>query len=174
MSSPYHGLRQSQWQAKTREVAVAHPLDMTEVVEVVLLCWRSILRTKIGGKAQIGVHVFPRPQITGTFLHELIPLEFGERYPGTWRREETSDENDIGLCAGSDQVGGDQDFVQCRQDIRQQELRAASQFAKEGQIRLLPDRELREIRQVQPRSTSDEGPFRLARRRRLDCSERPD
>ena len=95
MSSPYHGLRQSQWQAKTREVAVAHPLDMTEVVEVVLLCWRSILRTKIGGKAQIGVHVFPRPQIMGTFLHELIPLEFGERYPGTWRREETSDENDM-------------------------------------------------------------------------------
>lgn len=31
----------------------------------------------------------------GEFLHELIPLELGYRYPASWRREETSDEKDL-------------------------------------------------------------------------------
>jgi hypothetical protein len=29
------------------------------------------------------------------FLHELIPLEFAQRYPGVWKREETVDEKDL-------------------------------------------------------------------------------
>ena len=95
MSSPYRRLRQSQWQTKTQELVAAHPLDTSEIVDVVLQCWGAIFRTKIGGKAQIGVHVFPRPQVMGAFLHELIPLEFGDRYPGIWRREEASDEHDM-------------------------------------------------------------------------------
>jgi hypothetical protein len=41
------------------------------------------------------VDLFPRPQIMAYFLHELIPLEFSDRYPGIWRREETSDEKDL-------------------------------------------------------------------------------
>lgn len=47
------------------------------------------------GKTLIGVHVFPRPQIMGMFLHELIPLEFAERYPDIWRREQSVDEMDL-------------------------------------------------------------------------------
>jgi hypothetical protein len=31
----------------------------------------------------------------GTFLHELIPLEFSDRYPGVWRREDLVDEKDL-------------------------------------------------------------------------------
>lgn len=95
MSSPYRHLRQNQWQTRTQELISAHPLETTEIVEVVLQCWSSIFRTKIGGKAQIGVHIFPRPQVMGTFLHELIPLEFSTRYPGAWRREEASNEHDM-------------------------------------------------------------------------------
>ena len=66
-----------------------------EIVEVVLSCWNAIFQTRIGGKAQIGVHIFPRPQIMGMFLHELIPMEFAERYPGVWRREQSVDEKDL-------------------------------------------------------------------------------
>jgi hypothetical protein len=73
----------------------AHPLHCDEIVEVTLDCWSSIFRTKIGGRAQIGVHIFPRPQIMGFFLHELIPLEFSSRYPELWRREQSSDEKDL-------------------------------------------------------------------------------
>ena len=87
MSDPYEGLREDQWRTKTEELLSAHPLDIDEVVDVVLGCWGSIFRTRIGGKALIGVHIFPRPQVMGSFLHELIPLEFSARYPGIWRRE---------------------------------------------------------------------------------------
>ena len=95
MSSPYDGLEQSQWKAKTEELLASHPLGAGEVVEVALSCWSSIFDTRIGGKAQIGVHIFPRPQIMGMFLHELIPLEFSDRYPGIWRREQSVDEKDL-------------------------------------------------------------------------------
>ena len=95
MKSPYDGLREEQWRAKTEELLTAHPLDREEIIDITLSCWSAIFETKIGGKAQIGVHIFPRPQIMGTFLHELIPLEFSDRYPGTWRREEEAREKDL-------------------------------------------------------------------------------
>lgn len=95
MSGPFVGLPQSEWQARTEELLASHPLEVEEVVEVVLACWDSIFQTRIGGRALIGVHVFPRPQIMGMFLHELIPLEFADRYPGVWRREQSVDEKDL-------------------------------------------------------------------------------
>lgn len=95
MKSPYHGLAIERWHEKTTELLDAHPLNCNEIVEVTLDCWSSIFRTKIGGRATIGVHIFPRPQIMGTFLHELIPLEFSSRYPKQWRREQSADEKDL-------------------------------------------------------------------------------
>lgn len=38
---------------------------------------------------------FPKPQILGFFLHELIPLKLKERYPKTWRGDETAPEKDV-------------------------------------------------------------------------------
>lgn len=95
MKSPYYGLAVDRWHEKTIDLLGAHPLHCDEIVEVTLDCWSSIFRTKIGGRAQIGVHIFPRPQIMGFFLHELIPLEFSSRYPELWRREQSSDEKDL-------------------------------------------------------------------------------
>ena len=95
MNSPYHDLAVERWHEKTIELLEAHPLNGDEIVDVTLGCWSSIFRTRIGGQAQIGVHIFPRPQIMGTFLHELIPLEFSLRYPKLWRREQSGDEKDL-------------------------------------------------------------------------------
>ena len=93
--SPYDGVPVDRWRAKTQELVTAHPLDPREIVDVVLGSWDAILTTRIGDRAQIGVHIRPRPQVMGTFLHEIIPLEYGDRYPGVWRREETPDEKDL-------------------------------------------------------------------------------
>ena len=95
MTGPYDGLRQDQWRTRTQELLSRHPLHTDEIVEVVLSSWDSIFQTEIGGKALIGVHIFPRPQIMGTFLHELIPLEFAHRYPSDWRREQSVEEKDL-------------------------------------------------------------------------------
>src|SRR5690606_6973370 len=84
------------WQAKTLELIDMHPLDSGELYQIVLLVWMDIFRSGIGSKPfQIGVDLFPAPQIMGFFLHELIPLELEQRYPTLWRRGQTSEEKDL-------------------------------------------------------------------------------
>lgn len=96
MVSPYHGLPVNEWEKRTLELITAHPLDPNEIYEVVLSVWDDIFTSGIGNKPfKIGQDMFPRPQIMAYFLHELIPLEFSRRYPGIWRREETSNEKDL-------------------------------------------------------------------------------
>jgi hypothetical protein len=43
----------------------------------------------------IGKEIFPKPQIMGFFLHELIPLELAARYPKKWRGERSAGDKDI-------------------------------------------------------------------------------
>lgn len=93
---PYTGLPQDKWGATTRRLIDAHPLKAKEIVEVVLLCWDSIFESRITPQGfQIGTHIFPKPQIMGFFLHELVPLEFATRYPKHWRGEATASDKDL-------------------------------------------------------------------------------
>ena len=96
MDSPYSGLLVEQWENRTIELVSNHPLNTNEMYEVVLHVWNDILDSGFGSKPyRIGQDLFPRPQIMAYFLHELIPLEFANRYPGIWRREEMSEEKDL-------------------------------------------------------------------------------
>lgn len=95
-NSPYDGLSIEDWEPKTLELIEEHPLDANEIYSIVLHVWDDILKSGIGSKPfKIGQDLFPRPQIMGYFLHELIPLELEYRYPELWRREQTSTEKDI-------------------------------------------------------------------------------
>ena len=95
-SSPYDNLLQDQWHQKTLELIDAHPLDKKEIVEVILVCWKSIFESQIGSHHfAIGTHIFPKPQIMGFFLHELIPLELASRYPNFWRIDKTGNDKDL-------------------------------------------------------------------------------
>lgn len=63
---------------------------------MVLQSWNGIFESKLGLKGfQIGKHIFPKPQIMGFLLHELIPLEFSARYPKLWRGEQSSSDKDL-------------------------------------------------------------------------------
>jgi hypothetical protein len=96
MNSPYNGIPISKWAQRTIELIEEHPLDPNEIYEVVLNVWDDIFNSRIGSKPfKIGTDLFPRPQIMGFFLHELIPSEFEFRYPGVWRREESTNEKDL-------------------------------------------------------------------------------
>lgn len=96
MTSPYQDLPVADWEAKTRDLINAHPIDSTELYQIVIQAWDDIFESGIGSKPfKIGVDLFPRPQVMGFFLHELIPLELEYRYPKLWRRDETSDEKDV-------------------------------------------------------------------------------
>ncbi len=96
MQSPYHGLSEKKWNSKTVELIAQHPLKTQDIVAVVLDSWRAIFDSKIGTHGfRIGVDIFPKPQIMGFFLHELIPLEFAARSPGQWRGDEAAGEKDL-------------------------------------------------------------------------------
>ena len=96
MRSPYQDIPPKNWFAITQELVSSHPLQMEEIVDVVMVTWDSIFASKMGTKAfLIGKDVFPKPQIMGFLLHELIPLELTARYPDLWRRDQKLNEKDI-------------------------------------------------------------------------------
>jgi hypothetical protein len=94
--SPYLKIPEDAWLKQTKRLIDSHPLSSKEIVDVVLQAWADIFDSKLGPKGfQIGKDIFPKPQILGFFLHELIPLEFAARYPGKWRGERTSADKDL-------------------------------------------------------------------------------
>lgn len=97
MADPhYAGLLEGKWLKKTEELIGAHPIKTEEIKAVVLQAWADIFESRLGPKGfQIGKDIFPKPQIMGFFLHELIPLEFAARYPHVWRGEKTKFDKDM-------------------------------------------------------------------------------
>jgi len=96
MKSPYQGVARNKWLGTTRRLIRSHPLASPEIVDVVLMSWDSIFESRMGSKGfTIGKDIFPKPQIMGFFLHELIPLELAARYPDSWRPEKSSLDKDI-------------------------------------------------------------------------------
>lgn len=93
--SPYQDLSVDKWQECTKQLIERHPLAAEEIVEVVLSSWGAIFESRLAGKFIIGQHIFPKPQIMGFLLHELIPLELSSRYPQSWRPEREKDDKDI-------------------------------------------------------------------------------
>jgi hypothetical protein len=96
MSSPYDGLPEDRWLAKTNEVVAKLPITREELVAVVLDCWNDIFESSFGKAGyKIGVQIFPKPQIIGFLLHELIPLELAACKKGQWRVDKSKDEKDL-------------------------------------------------------------------------------
>lgn len=96
MKSPYQGIATTKWPSITQKLVEQHPLSRDEIIEVVLNSWDSLFKSRLGIKGfKIGVDIFPKPQIMGFFLHELIPLELTARYPDVWRTEASSFDKDI-------------------------------------------------------------------------------
>ena len=96
MPSPYAAIPVAKWSATTDELIARYPLGMDELIDIVRLSWDGVFATSIGLKSfKIGQHIFPKPQIIAFFLHELIPLELQDRYPGVWRGEESAVDKDV-------------------------------------------------------------------------------
>ena len=95
MASPYERYSESQWPEITRQLVAQYPLSPNEIVDAVLAAWDGILNTRIAGELQIGVDIFPSPQIMGNYLHELIPIMLERRFPGVWSRDIRKDDKDL-------------------------------------------------------------------------------
>lgn len=94
MKSPYESQPVSKWLNITKRLVKRHPLSSDEIVEITQASWESIFASTIG-TFSIGKDIFPKPQIMGFFLHELIPLTLAKKYPDKWRKEEVASEKDL-------------------------------------------------------------------------------
>lgn len=95
MRSPFEGRMIAYWDAITQQLIDNHPLSEDEIVDIVLEAWDKIMLTRIGGKLQIGVDVFPSPQIMGNYLHLMIAALLAEKYPNKWRGEIDKSDKDV-------------------------------------------------------------------------------
>ncbi len=93
--SPYFGVPIDEWADKTRSLIEAYPIAPKDVVDIVLRSWNAIFESTLGDGFRIGIHIFPTPQIMGTLLHELIPLEIESNTGGRWRAQRTAAEKDL-------------------------------------------------------------------------------
>lgn len=94
--SPYSGKDKSEWKAITDKIISDHPLDEKSLVDMVLVAWNNIFETSIGlNNLKIGEHIFPKPQVIGALMHELIPAEMAATYPKEWRGEADAGDKDI-------------------------------------------------------------------------------
>lgn len=98
MRSPYQDSSPEDYERITRTLIQQHPLDTEEIKEVCLTSWEDILSTRIGHQTeglQIGVDIFPKPQIMAFFLHELVPHKLNLRHPSEWQGEINASDKDI-------------------------------------------------------------------------------
>jgi ScaI restriction endonuclease len=103
MTSPYSGTSSVQWPTITNELLAKFPIPMPELAAIVQEAWNSIFTSSIGRHGfKIGTDIFPKPQIMGALLHELIPLEVAARYPAEWRGEKTAKDKDLVFIPNED------------------------------------------------------------------------
>lgn len=95
MTSPYNNADLSDWCHITDQLIKNHPLKVDDIISAVLESWEKILNTKIGDELQIGVDIFPSPQIMGNYIHELIPVVLSKKYPGIWKKEFYKEDKDL-------------------------------------------------------------------------------
>lgn len=95
MSSPYQGRPEQEWVSITDRIVNEYPLSFDDIINAVLRAWDGILMTKIAGELQIGVDIFPSPQIMGNYLHELIPIMLERKFPGEWSRDINKGDKDL-------------------------------------------------------------------------------
>lgn len=95
MASPYLNEPEDRWSEITESLISEHPLSEEDIVSAVLEAWDGIMKTNIAGELQIGVDIFPTPQILGNYLHELVPIVLERRYPGIWARDIQKRDKDL-------------------------------------------------------------------------------
>lgn len=80
----------------TLEKMDAHPLSKETMVEIVFKAWNDIESLQLGTESyEIGKDLFPKPQLIGMLLHELISLEIGKLLPDQWKGDDKKEDKDL-------------------------------------------------------------------------------
>jgi hypothetical protein len=96
MNSPYFQTPKNQWKIITKGLLDKHPLSRNEIKNQVLESWKDIFESGFGKmQLKIGKDIFPKPQIMGFLLHELVARSLAKKHPDKWRGEEKKTDKDL-------------------------------------------------------------------------------
>ena len=99
--SPYSGKYISKWGKITDGLIKKHPLEPSEIVDVVLQSWDDIFNSKLGSFS-IGIEIFPTPQIMSFLLHELVAHYLGKKFPKIYKVGKEKSEKDVHCITDTD------------------------------------------------------------------------
>ena len=93
---PYEGIEESKWKGVTERLINEFPIKMETIRDIVLDSWNEIFT--ISNATQdfaIGTTVFPKPQILGFFLEEIVTQKISKLDSTTWVPDPTGYSKDL-------------------------------------------------------------------------------
>ncbi|HDG3923626.1 TPA: ScaI family restriction endonuclease [Staphylococcus aureus] len=93
---PYEGVPEEEWEEVTKKLIEEFPLSMDLIREIVLKSWEEIF-TLTNEKKDfiIGKTVFPKPQMMGFFLEEILTQKIHKLDPEIWVADRTGYSKDL-------------------------------------------------------------------------------
>jgi len=93
---PYEGKSEDEWESVTKELIKEFPISMDVIVDLVLQSWEEIF-TLTNDKKDfiIGETVFPKPQMMGFFLEEILTQKIHKLDPSVWVADRTGYSKDL-------------------------------------------------------------------------------
>lgn len=93
---PYANIPKNQWKQTTKNLISEFPIPMDEIKNIVLDSWEQLFTISNDTKdLAIGKTIFPRPQILGFFLEEIVTQKISKAYPDTWQPDPTGYSKDL-------------------------------------------------------------------------------
>lgn len=93
---PYNGINESEWLNVTKRLIDEFPISMNDLCKIVLESWDEIFTITNSSKDfSIGKTVFPKPQMLGFFLEEIITQKIHNLDPHTWIPDPTGYSKDL-------------------------------------------------------------------------------
>lgn len=93
---PYEDVEESEWKGVTESLIDEFPIEMERIRDIVLDSWNEIFT--ISNASQdfaIGKTIFPKPQILGFFLEEIVTHKIYKLDPKTWLPDPTGYSKDL-------------------------------------------------------------------------------
>jgi hypothetical protein len=96
-NSPYLGKEVNQWLDITKTIISDHPLDVDELLELVIAAWEGVWSTQIGNDgARVSLReIHPPATVVGYFFEKLLAKSLSTKYPEHWASGDTGRQKDL-------------------------------------------------------------------------------
>ncbi|NQN54477.1 ScaI family restriction endonuclease [Streptococcus suis] len=93
---PYENVEESEWKSVTERLIEEFPIEMETLRKIVLDSWNELFTISNATRDfAIGKTIFPKPQILGFFLEEIVTQKIHKLDPKTWVPDPTGYSKDL-------------------------------------------------------------------------------